>query len=167
MASIKEYDSYFSKIQEKYPDLTKEKLKEILKYGFGKMIKIQGSFGMFAFYDKNKMFSFGQKRDEEASKMKVKKFRRIYELKKKPFENIYYVIIRQNEANLFKAFLNKQNLQFINFKNKIGYRVWEEALYKAFPGDSIYSVYYPVDMGNAYSFNCLIPKEHFKFIKRK
>jgi hypothetical protein len=39
--------------------------------------------------------------------MKVKKFRRIYELKKKPFENIYYVIIRQNEANLFKAFLNK------------------------------------------------------------
>ena len=44
----------------------------------------------------------------------------------------------------------------INFKNKIGYRVWEEALYKAFPGDSIYSVYYPVDMGNAYSFNWII-----------
>ena len=39
MASIKEYDGYLSKMQEKYPDLTKEKLKEILKYGFGKMIK--------------------------------------------------------------------------------------------------------------------------------
>lgn len=167
MANIKEYDSYLSKMKEKYPDLTKEKLKEILRYGFGKMIKIQGSFGMFAFYDKYKMFSFGQKKDEHAKKMKIRKLRRVHELKKKPFENVYYIIIKQSEANLFKAFLNKQNLQFINFKNKIGYRVWEEVLYKALPGDSIYSVYYPVDMGNIYSFNCQIPKEHFKFIKQK
>lgn len=162
---IKEYDDYLSQMQEKYPELTKQQLKEIVRYGFGKMFKIQGSWSMFSFKKDNKMFSFGNKKN--TNKLKIKKFRRVYELKNKPFEYKYYLIYAPKEANALLRSLRKSDVKFIRLKDKLGYRVKEEAIYKAYPGDTIYEMFYQVDMGNCHRFSGNIPKEFFKLLKQK
>lgn len=164
MASIKEYKDYLSILQEKYPELTDEILKDIAKYGFGKMFYIHGASGLFRLYKNNQIFSFGARYN--VIKQKTAKMRAINRFAKKPTDPVYYLIYTPRECIKIKAILNNDTKQVFHLKNKCGYKFLEEALYRAKPGDSIYSIPF-IDVGNTYYFNTSIPKEYFKFIKQK